>query len=336
VDEYQDFLRATVAFAGNDHRLGAQEAPPAILSIFLGDELTAVVEAIINGTPHKDTGKRMLRVGVDVLPTIRQDNTDRNRTSPMAFTGNKFEFRMLGSSQSISGPNIALNTVMAQELEEFADALEKSGNFTDDLQSLLRKTFADHRRIIFNGNGYDEAWVAEAEKRGLCNLRSTADALPAYTAKKNVELFTHHGIYTKGEIQARYEIHIENYTAVVRIEATTMADMLRRQVLPAVSRYAADLCRRAESLGAMGVASRYETSTAAATAKLTDQLLDACDKLERDLTKVPADPEKAMAYSRRTLVADMEKARTAADALERVTARDYWPVPAYSDLLFSV
>ena len=228
VDEYQDFLRATVAFPGNDHRLGASEAPPAVLSIFLGDELDAIVQSIIRGTEFKEAGKRTLQIGVDAMPPIPQDNTDRNRTSPMAFTGNKFEFRMLGSSQSISGPNIALNTIMAEELQQFADQLEKSKNFQADLEKLIKKVFTDHQRIIFNGNGYDDAWIAEAEKRGLSNLKSAADALPVYTAKKNVDLFVKHGIYTKEEINARAEIHIENYTTVLTIEARTMADMLRR------------------------------------------------------------------------------------------------------------
>ena len=200
VDEYQDFLRATVAFPGNDHRLGASEAPPAVLSIFLGDELDAIVQSIIRGTEFKEAGKRTLQIGVDAMPPIPQDNTDRNRTSPMAFTGNKFEFRMLGSSQSISGPNIALNTIMAEELQQFADQLEKSKNFQSDLEKLIKKVFTDHQRIIFNGNGYDDAWIAEAEKRGLSNLKSAADALPVYTAKKNVDLFVKHGIYTKEEI----------------------------------------------------------------------------------------------------------------------------------------
>ena len=232
VDEYQDFLRATVAFPGNDHRLGASEAPPAVLSIFLGDELDAIVQSIIRGTEFKEAGKRTLQIGVDAMPPIPQDNTDRNRTSPMAFTGNKFEFRMLGSSQSISGPNIALNTIMAEELQQFADQLEKSKNFQSDLEKLIKKVFTDHQRIIFNGNGYDDAWIAEAEKRGLSNLKSAADALPVYTAKKNVDLFVKHGIYTPDEVQARYEIHAENYAAVTSIEAKTMADMIRRQILP--------------------------------------------------------------------------------------------------------
>ena len=325
-----------MAFAGNDHRLGAQEAPPAVISIFLGDELNAVVESIIKGTEFKEAGKRNLEIGVDVLPAIPQDNTDRNRTSPMAFTGNKFEFRMLGSSQSISGPNIALNTIMAEELKQFADELEKSKDFQADLSKLIKKTFTEHQRIIFNGNGYDDAWIKEAEKRGLCNLTSTADALPAYTAKKNVDLFVKHGIYTKEEINARAEIHIENYSTVISIEANTMVDMIRHDILPAVSGYATDLCERAASKDALGVSCKYETTTAKEIAKLTDALMGACDKLEKDLAKVPADPTKAMAYSHDTIIADMAKAREAADKLETMTASDYWPFPVYSDLLFSV
>jgi glutamine synthetase len=336
VDEYQDFLRATVAFAGNDHRLGAQEAPPAVLSIFLGDDLNAVVESIIDGTPYQDAGKRTLEIGVDVLPTIPQDNTDRNRTSPMAFTGNKFEFRMLGSSQSISGPNIALNTIMAEELEQFADQLEKSKDFQNDVAETIRKTLTEHQRIIFNGNGYDDAWIKEAEKRGLCNLTSTAEALPAYIAKKNVDLFSKHGIYTKGEIQARYEIHVENYTNVISIEANTMVDMIRHDILPAVSGYGTDLCERADSKEAAGVACKYEKTTADTIGKLTDELLDACDTLESDLGKLPGDAKKAMEYCRGTIVADMTKARGFADKLETMTATEYWPFPVYSDLLFYV
>ena len=336
VDDYQDFLRATVAFPGNDHRLGAQEAPPAVISIFLGDELTAVVDAIIQGTEYQDSGKRTLKIGVDSLPAIRQDNTDRNRTSPMAFTGNKFEFRMPGSSMSISGPNIALNTIMAEELEQFADELEKSKDFQADLQKLIRRVFTEHQRIIFNGNGYDDAWLKEAEKRGLYNLPSTAEALPMYTTKKNMDLFVKHGIYTKEEINARAEIHIENYTTVISIEAKTMVDMIRHEILPAVSSYADQLCQRAYHKDAQGVPCKYETATAKEIGKLTDALASACEKLERDLTKTPADPKKAMTYSHDVLIPDMDKAREAADQLETMTASDYWPFPTYADLLFSV
>jgi glutamine synthetase len=336
VDDYQDFLRATVAFAGNDHRLGAQEAPPAVISIFLGDELNAVVESIIKDTEFQGAGKRTLQVGVDVLPAIPQDNTDRNRTSPMAFTGNKFEFRMLGSSQSISGPNIALNTIMAEELEQFADELEHADDFQTQLHALIKRTFTEHQRIIFNGNGYDDAWIAEAEKRGLCNFTSTADALPMYTAKKNVDLFVKHGIYTEEEINARAEIHVENYSTVIGIEANTMVDMIRHDILPAVSGYATDLCERAASKDALGVPCKYETTTAKEIGQLTDALMAACDKLEADSGKKPAEPFAAMAYSHNTILPDMAEAREAADKLETLTASEYWPFPVYSDLLFSV
>ena len=336
VDEYQDFLRATVAFPGNDHRLGASEAPPAVMSIFLGDDLDAIVQSIIHGTEFKEEGKRTLQIGIDAMPPIPQDNTDRNRTSPMAFTGNKFEFRMLGSSQSISGPNIALNTIMAEELQQFADQLEKSKNFQADLEKLIKKVFTDHQRIIFNGNGYDDSWLAEAEKRGLSNLKSTADALPMYTAKKNVDLFVRHGIYTKEEINARAEIHIENYTTVLSIEARTMADMLRRQILPAVSGYAAELCERGWKKEQMGVGHKADDVIARELGQLTDKLFAATEKLERDLSRIPADAKKAMAFSHANLVPDMEKARTLADQLETLTPRDCWPFPVYSDLLFSV
>ena len=336
VDDYQEFLRATVAFPGNDHRLGAQEAPPAVLSIFLGDELSAVVDSIINDTDFQSTGKRTLEIGVDALPAIRQDNTDRNRTSPMAFTGNKFEFRMLGASQSISGPNIALNTIMAEELKQFADELEASQDFQADLPKLIRRVFTEHQRIIFNGNGYDEAWLEEAGKRGLSNLTSTADALPMYTAPKNVDLFVKHGIYTKEEIEARAEIHIENYSTVICIEARTMTDMIRRQILPAVSAFAGDLCSRAGTKKDLGACCQYEVSTACQIGSLTDALMAASDKLEMDLSAIPADAAEAMRYSHDVLIPDMDTARRAADQLETLTSSDRWPFPTYSDLLFSV
>ena len=336
VDDYQDFLRATVAFPGNDHRLGAQEAPPAVLSIFLGDELSAVVDSIINDTDFQSTGKRTLEIGVDALPAIPQDNTDRNRTSPMAFTGNKFEFRMLGSSQSISGPNITLNTIMAEELEQFADELEVSRDFQADLEKLIRRVFTEHQRIIFNGNGYNEAWLEEAGKRGLSNLTSTADALPMYTAPKNVDLFVKHGIYTKEEIEARAEIHIENYSTVICIEARTMTDMIRRQILPAVSAFAGDLCSRAGTKKDLGACCQYEVSTACQIGSLTDALMAASDKLETDLSAIPADAAEAMRYSHDVLIPDMDTARRAADQLETLTSSDRWPFPTYSDLLFSV
>ena len=334
VDEYQDFLRATVAFPGNDLRLGAQEAPPAILSVFLGDDLQAVVDSIIHGTPYTDAGKRTLRIGVDVLPNIPRDNTDRNRTSPMAFTGNKFEFRALGSSQSISGPNIALNTIMAEELEQFADELEGSQDFQADLAALIRRVLTEHQRIIFNGNGYTEDWIAEAEKRGLCNFPSTAEALPAYIAQKNVDLFVKHGIYTPDEVQARYEIHAENYAAVTSIEAKTMADMIRRQILPVVSAFGAELCERMWKKQQMGVSSGYETGTAKAVSALTEELYAACGQLEADIAAIPADATEAMGYCHRNLVPCMARARKAADELEGLLPKESWPFPVYGDILF--
>ena len=334
VDEYQDFLRATVAFPGNDLRLGAQEAPPAILSVFLGDDLQAVVDSIIHGTPYTDAGKRTLRIGVDVLPNIPQDNTDRNRTSPMAFTGNKFEFRALGSSQSISGPNIALNTIMAEELEQFADELEGSKDFQADLAALIRRVLTEHQRIIFNGNGYTEDWIAEAEKRGLCNFPSTAEALPAYIAQKNVDLFVKHGIYTPDEVQARYEIHAENYAAVTSIEAKTMADMIRRQILPAVSAFGAELCERMGKKQQMNLSCGYETETAKAVSALTEELYAACGQLEADIAAIPADATEAMGYCHKNLVPGMAKARKAADELEALLPKEAWPFPVYGDILF--
>ena len=336
VDDYQEFLRATVAFPGNDHRLGALEAPPAVLSIFLGDELTGVVESIIQGTDFQSAGKHNLQVGVDVLPAIPQDNTDRNRTSPMAFTGNKFEFRMPGSSQSVSGPNIALNTIMAEQLQQFADELEGSFDFQADHQKLIRRVLTDHQRVIFNGNGYTEDWLAEAKRRGLVNLPTAADALPMYNAKKNVDLFTKHGIYTEAEINARAEIHIENYRTVVSIEARTMVNMIRHQILPAVSAYAGALCQRAAAMEPLGVSCKYESSTARELGKYTDLLMDQCAGLERILSKIPADAHEAMKFCQENLLPAMAKARESADHLEELTDSTFWPFPVYSDLLFSV
>ena len=337
VDDYQDFLRATVAFPGNDHRLGAQEAPPAVLSVFLGDELGGVVDAIIHEKDFSHVGNRELQIGVDVLPTIPQDTTDRNRTSPMAFTGNKFEFRMLGSSQSVSGPNIALNTIMAEELRQFADELEQNINdFQNALNALIKRVFTEHQRIIFNGNGYDDAWIQEAERRGLSNFASAADALPMYTAGKNIDLFVRHGIYTREEINARAEIHIENYTAVLSIEANTMIDMIRHEILPAVSGFAEKLCVRAGYKQKAGFSHEYESETAREISGLTDALFQACKILEQDLENLPDDPTRAMVYCHENLLPHMKEARTYADQLELLTDKQDWPFPVYSELLFSV
>ena len=335
IDEYQDTLRATVATSGNEHRLGAQEAPPAIVSIYLGDELNAVVDALVKGVPYKSGEKRFLTVGIDALPPVPLDNTDRNRTSPMAFTGNKFEFRMVGSTQSVSGPNIALNTIMACELAGFADRLEQSENFQADMQKLLKETFKKHRRIIFDGNGYDEAWQKEAKKRGLSNYKTTYEALPQYVSKQSVGLFVGNRIYTEDELFARYNIHMEEYNRAIMLEARTMVSMIRRQILPAVSAYGAELSGRIAVKKGVAVPAGYEMKCAKEIGSLTDLLAKACDKLESDLLHVPADPAKAMTYMGTVIREDMSKARTHADALEGLTDSAYWPFPVYAQLLFS-
>ena len=335
IDEYQDMLRATVATPGNDHRLGAQEAPPAVVSIYLGEELSGVVDSIINDTDYQGAGKRTLQIGVDVLPPIPMDNTDRNRTSPMAFTGNKFEFRMLGSSLSISGPNIVLNTMMAEELRQFADELEQAEDFNTAMSEVIRRELSAHRRIIFDGNGYDEAWLAEARLRGLDNSPTAVDALPAYIRQKNIDLFAAHNIYTREEVYARYNIHVENYSATIEIEGRTMIDMLRKDILPAVSRYGITLCEAYERKKALGLPHKYEKNSALNNSLLTDSLNDACDKLERDLRDVPEQPEQAMLYCHNVIVPDMQECRSYADQLETLTERSFWPIPVYSDLLFS-
>ena len=341
VDEYQDFLRATVAFPGNDHRLGASEAPPAVLSIFLGDELDAIVQSIIRGTEFKEAGKRTLQIGVDAMPPIPQDNTDRNRTSPMAFTGNKFEFRMLGSSQSISGPNIALNTIMAEELQQFADQLEKSKNFQSDLEKLIKKVFTDHQRIIFNGNGYDDAWIKEAtEKRGLLNLRTTPDALATVLEKKNVEMLTSLKIFSEAEIRSRYEICLENYCKTVNIEGLTMVDMARKEILPAVEAYLGDLSGTvaAKTAAVPGLACKYEKDLISKLSKLADEISDAASSLDTTLIRLKAIPDVTdAAYVIRDVVLQkMAELRVVCDEAESITADKYWPFPTYGDLLFGV
>ena len=270
-------------------------------------------------------------------PSIPMDNTDRNRTSPLAFTGNKFEFRMLGSTQSIAGPNIALNTMMAEELSQFADRLEASSDFQGDLQKLIRETLTEHRRIIFNGNGYEDAWIEEAERRGLANLKTTAEALPHYTDPEHVALFTKHGVFTAQEMAARQEIHMENYCTVLSIEATTMVDMLRHEILPAVSNYGAVLCNRLHTLKEAGLPCRYEQSIAMRVTEKTDALADITEELETALAQVPSgSTEEQMHYYHNVIFALMGKARVLADEMEQITDRDYWPFPTYSTLLFSV
>ena len=336
IDEYQDFLRCTVAFAGNDHRLGAHEAPPAILSIFLGDELTAVVESIINGTNYTDPEKSLLRIGVDAMPAIPKDNTDRNRTSPIAFTGKKFEFRMLGSSQSIAGPNIALNTIMAEELGQFADILEQAEDFDAALQKLVCDTFTEHQRIIFNGNGYSQQWQEEAARRGLSNLNNTAKALPTYVSPKNIALVTKHGIFTEAEFRARHEIHLDAYCKIIGIDARTMLDMAIHQILPAAMAYASDLSegvlRKRQVMVAIGT--NAELKLIDKLALHSDALYRKCEKLKEDLCRIPADSAEAAKYCSEVIVEDMASIRTDADVLEAITAKRYWPYPTYSDILF--
>ena len=334
VDEYQDFLRCTVATAGNDHRLGASEAPPAIVSIFLGDELNAVVQSIIDGTNYTDPEKSMLRIGVDVLPSIPKDTTDRNRTSPLAFTGNKFEFRMLGSSQSVSGPNIALNTIMAEELGRFADELEKAEDFDVCLQKLVCRALTDHSRIIFSGNGYSQEWKEEAARRGLHNLPSTAEALPTYVSQKNIDLVTRHGVFTETEFRARYRIHLDAYNKVVAIEAKTMIDMAMHQILPAAMGYAQELCQGIAAKKAVKLSCWAETGIAEELSTACDRLYDHVQSLKKALCQVPEEPEEAAMYYRQVICAYMEEVRRQADILETLTDKAHWPYPTYSDLLF--
>ena len=334
VDEYQDFLRCTVATASNDHRLGANEAPPAIISIFLGDELTAVVQSIVDGTNYTDPEKSLMRIGVDVLPSIPKDTTDRNRTSPLAFTGNKFEFRMLGSSHSVSGPNIALNTIMAEELRQFADTLEAAEDGESALQNLVCTALTEHQRIIFNGNGYSKEWAEEAARRGLSNLPSTAECLPSYIAQKNIDLVTSHGIYTESEFRARYEIHLETYGKVISIEAKTAIDMVRHQILPAAMAYTGSLSKTAAAKQAVGASCKAELGLIRRLSRHTDALYDACEKTCDDLKAVPAESREAADYYHKVIISDMDLMRRHADLLEELTDKSYWPYPSYSDLLF--
>ncbi len=334
VDEYQDLLRCTVASAGNDHRLGANEAPPAIISIFLGDELNAIVKSIVEGTDYENPEKSNLRIGVDVLPAIRKDTTDRNRTSPLAFTGNKFEFRMLGSSQSVSSPNVVLNTIMAEELCKFADILEQAEDFDAALHDLVCKAFTQHQRIIFDGNGYSDEWKEEAARRGLSNLPSAAECLPTYVSGKNIDLVTRHGIFTETEFRARYAIYLEAYNKVVGIEGRTMVDMSIHQILPAALHYTRDLCTTVAGKQALGASCRAESALIRDLSNTTDDLYDAIAALKDALSAVPKGPEAASAYYHDAVIPCMTTLRKYADHLETLTDKSYWPYPTYSDLLY--
>ena len=339
VDDYQDLLRLSVATAGNDHRLGANEAPPAVISIFLGDELTAVLDAIEKDEPYGGTKKEKMQLGVDVLPKFRKDTTDRNRTSPFAFTGNKFEFRMLGSSNSISCANIHLNAAVAEVLKQFADELEKADDFNKALHDLIRRTIKDHKRIIFNGNGYDDAWITEAEARGLLNLKTTADAMPRICDKKNVDMLTSHGIFTEAEIYSRCDIMLDNYIKQVNIEALTMVDMARKEIIPAVMKFTADTSSAvACKTSVVSVACKYEKRLITTLSDLTDEMDEAATALEGAVAELKSIDNviKASEFVRDSLLPKMDALRAAADKAETVTSEEYWPFPTYDKLLFGV
>ena len=341
VDDYQDLLRVSVATAGNDHRLGANEAPPAVVSMFLGDELTAVLDAIENDAPYSGSEKTTMKLGVHVLPKFTRDTTDRNRTSPFAFTGNKFEFRMLGSSNSIACANIMLNAAVAESLKIYADRLENVDDFETALHDMIKKTIKDHKRIIFNGNGYDDAWIKEAtEKRGLLNLRTTPDAMPAMIADKNVKMLTAHKIFSPAELHSRYEILLENYSKTVNIEALTMVDMARKEILPAVEGYTKSLAETlaAKKAAVAGLPCKYETATIAKLSELSDEIADATADLDGEIAKFQAieDVTEAANDIRDVILGKMDALRAVCDEAETITAKEFWPFPTYSDLLFSV
>ena len=341
VDDYQDLLRLSVATAGNDHRLGANEAPPAVISIFVGDELNAVLEAIEKDIPYEGTKKTQMKLGVDVLPKFNRDTTDRNRTSPFAFTGNKFEFRMLGSSNSIACANIMLNAAVAESLRIYADRLEKAEDFETALHEMIRKTIRDHKRIIFNGNGYDDAWIREAtEERGLLNYRTTADCMPHLLDEKNVKMLTSLGVFTIEEMRSRRDIMLENYCKSVVIEANTMVDMARTQIVPAIEAFAADTAKAVATKKAVApeLPCRYETGLVTTLTGLIDEIAVKIDELETALLKVrgAADIVEESALIRDVLLQAMGELRVPCDKAEMLTAKSYWPYPTYSDLLFGV
>jgi len=333
VDDYQDLLRISVATAGNDHRLGANEAPPAVVSIFLGDELTAIMDAVADEKPYSAAAKTTLKLGVDALPRFARDNTDRNRTSPFAFTGNKFEFRMVGSADSIACANIMINSAVAESLRQFADQLERAEDFEAALHDLIRDTFRAHRRIIFNGDGYDDAWLAEAARRGLCNFRTTADSLPHLLDEKNAALLTAHGVYTRQELKARCEALLENYCKTVKIEAKTMLWMSRRQLRPAVSACAARLAEQLRAVQSVSASAPCESEIA---------LLDRLCVLREEIAKRTDALEAALSEAegaeqvRDLLIPAMLRLREACDAAEPLVDAEQWPIPTYSDLLFGV
>ena len=341
VDEYQDLLRISVASAGNDHRLGANEAPPAIVSMFLGDELSAILESIENDVPYTGIEEKTLQTGVHVLPDLNMDTTDRNRTSPFAFTGNKFEFRMLGSALSISCPNIMLNTLAAEEMRQFADELEGSTDLEADVRKIVQRVMKEHKRIIFNGDGYSEAWTEEAERRGLLNLATTVDALPRYLDQKNVQLFIRHKIYTEAEMEARYETILEEYSKTLNIEALTMSSMVRKDILPSVSSYIASLADAVNSKRAVckDLPCSAETSLIQKLSGLMDEAYEKVEKLEVLLEDGKAESRNTLSvatYYKDAIIPAMEGIRAVVDQMEVDTSADFWPYPTYGDLMFKV
>ena len=338
VDEYQDLLRVSVASAGNDHRLGANEAPPAIVSMFLGTELTAVLEAIAADKVYNGNPESYIKVSDDTIPALVKDNTDRNRTSPFAFTGNKFEFRMLGSMCSIAGPNIVLNTIVAEELDEFADKLADAPDLEAAVYDLVKETYKAHKRIVFNGNGYTDAWVEEAAKRGLLNLKSTPEALPYLGHAKNIELFEKHNIFTKAEVESRVEILLENYSTTISIEAATMLDMFHKDILPAATAYTGDLTKAVLDIKAAGVSAGFDGALADKLSKLGGEMYASSLKLEDGLKEAAeiGDSEKQALYYHDTVLEEMGKLRSAVDAAEALTGGKYLDYPTYGELLFGV
>ena len=341
VDEYQDLLRMSVATAGNDHRLGANEAPPAVVSIFLGDELTTVLESIEHDAPYSAAEKAPMKLGVPSLPRFFKDTTDRNRTSPFAFTGNKFEFRMVGSSNSIACANIMLNSAVAESLRVFADKLEGAEDFDGALHELIKSCITAHKRIIFNGNGYDDSWIKEAtEKRGLLNLRTTPDCMPAVLSAKNMDMLIRHKVFTEAEIRSRYEIMMENYCKTVSIEAHTMVDMAKKEILPAIEAYTIELSDavRAKKAADAGASCRYEEKRIRRLSALLEQIDDAVDELESALVtlSMSADITAQAHFIRDEIIPKMSLVRVPADEAETLTAEKYWPFPTYGELLFGV
>ena len=338
VDEHQDLLRLSVATAGNDHRLGANEAPPAIISIFLGDELTAILQAIEADQPYDGKEKELMKIGATVLPKFPKDSTDRNRTSPFAFTGNKFEFRMPGSNSSIAGCNIVLNAVIADELEKFANILESADDFETTLHALIKDTIKNHKRIIFNGNGYDDSWIEEAEKRGLLNLKTTPDALPYFKTEKNIELFERQKVLSKEEVESRYEILMDEYEKEINIEALTMLDIAKKDILPAASKFSRELTDTIANKKAIGIDLTYELETAKKVSEALTEAYQAMVILEKDVEKLHAidDVEKSAFYVRDFIIQDMAALRKPCDELEVVTSNEDWPFPTYGKLLFGI